>query len=113
MDVLQNLIDTLKNICGKVYQQGTAPANYPAEFFTFWQHAADNHKHYNNTVMGYDWAVDVNFYSSDPAAVFPKLEEARTALIAAGWHINGKGHAVASDVNTHTGRGFTARYFER
>jgi len=31
---------------------------------------------------------------------------------SAGWIISGKGYAVASDVNTHTGRGFTGYYLE-
>ena len=113
MDVIQNLIDTLAEVCGLVYQQGHAPAQYPDRFFTFYVHNADNHKHYDNKVMGYNWAVDVNYYSTDPVDVYSSLERARLKLIAAGWTTDGKGGQVGSDVNTHTGRGFTARFFEK
>ena len=40
------------------------------------------------------------------------LEAARQALLAAGWTIGEKGHAVASDEPNYTGRGFTAKFLE-
>lgn len=111
---IQNLIDKLTAICSEVMEQGSlAPAAaYPARFFTFWNSSTESHKHYDNATHGFVWDVDVNFYSTDPADVYATLEQARTALQAAGWKINGKGHAVASDEPTHTGRGFTATYLE-
>lgn len=112
--VIENLIDLLTAICGDVMEQGSlAPdAPYPARFFTFWNHTTDDHKHYDNAAHGYVWEIDVNFYGTDPKDVYSALEAARTALLQAGWKIGGKGHAVASDTDTHTGRGFTARYLE-
>lgn len=87
-------------------------ARYPARFFTFWDHTNDDHKHYDNAAYGYVWTVDINFYSEDRADVFATLEAARKKLLQAGWKISGKGHAVASDHKSHTGRGFTALYLE-
>lgn len=111
---LANLINTLTPICAKIIEQGTlAPHEpYPARFFTFWNSATEDHKHYDNAASGFVWVVDVNFYSNDRMDVYSTLEAAREALLQAGWKINGKGHAVASDTTTHTGRGFTAVYLE-
>ena len=112
--MLTNLIDTLTKLCADVMEQGSmAPnAKYPARFFTFWNSSTQDHKHYDNAALGVVWTVDVNFYSTNPMDVYSALEAAREALLQAGWVISGKGHAVASDTPTHTGRGFTAVYLE-
>lgn len=112
--VIQNLVDLLLSLCPEVMEQGSlAPDEpYPARFFTFWNTASDDHKHYDNTTHGYVWTVEVNAYSNDPEDVYTMLEAARAALLRAGWKISGKGHAVASDHPTHAGRGMTALYLE-
>lgn len=112
--VIDKLIEQLQTLCGDVFEQGALAqdAPYPPRFFTFWNHTTNDHKHYDNAAHGYEWEVDVNFYSADPTDVYDTLEAARTMLLAAGWKIGGKGHAVASDTSTHTGRGFTALYLE-
>ena len=112
--VLEKLINTLTPMCAEIIEQGTLAPNvpYPARFFTFWNSATEDHKHYDNAASGFVWAVDVNFYSSDRMDVYSTLEAAREALLQAGWKFSGKGHAVASDTTTHTGRGFTAVYLE-
>ena len=112
--VIQNLIDLLTPQCSEIMEQGSLAkeAPYPQRFFTFWQRDSEDHKHYDNQTYGYTWTIDVNFYSTDRLDVFNTLEEARKKLLQAGWKISGKGHAVASDTTTHTGRGFTAFYLE-
>lgn len=112
--VIDNLIEQLQTICSTVFEQGTLAQDtpYPPRFFTFWNHTTEDHKHYDNAASGYVWVVDVNYYGTDPTDVYSKLEAAREKLLQAGWKIGGKGHAVASDTDTHTGRGFTARYLE-
>lgn len=112
--MLQHLIDTLTPICPTITEQGTmAPhAPYPARFFTFWNSSTQDRKHYDNAACGFVWTVDINFYSTDRVDVYSTLEAARKALLQAGWNISGKGHAVASDTTTHTGRGLTAVYLE-
>ena len=111
---IQNAIDLLKTLCGKIIEQGSmAPQErYPARFFTFWNSSTPANKHYDNAPHGFAWTVDFNFYSTDHADVYSTLEAAITLLRANGWIIGEKGHAVASDQNTHTGRGFTATYLE-
>ena len=112
--MLKGLIDTLGTLCPKVKEQGTlAPHEpYQARFFTFWNTSTQDNKHYDNAASGFVWEFDVNFYSTDPMDVYSTLEAAREALLQAGWRIDGKGHAVASDTTTHTGRGFTAVFIE-
>lgn len=111
---IQKLIDTLTTLCPKVIEQGSMPQDeqYPARFFTFWNGTTHDQKHYDNAASGIVWEFDVNFYSTDRRDVLDTLEAGRVALLAAGWTISGKGHAVASDYPTHTGRGFTAVYLE-
>lgn len=111
---IENAITLLEAICPEVYQQGSmAPnAKYPDRFFTFWNGDTHDSKHYDNAASGYVWALDVNFYSTKARDVYDTLDAARAALLAAGWTISGKGHTVASDYNTHKGRGFTAYFLE-
>lgn len=110
----QNLIDTIKPLCGEVRLQGSmAPhGRYPARFFTYWNRGTPVNKNYDNAPHGFVWEMDVNFYSTDPIDVSNTLEAARQALLAAGWIIGEKGHAVASDEPNYTGRGFTAKFLE-
>ena len=111
---IQNLIDTLTPLCPKIMEQGSmAPdEQYPARFFTFWNHSTPARKHYDNAAESFVWYVDVNFYSTEHADVYSTLAAAIEKLQAAGWKVGERGHAVASDHNTHTGRGFTAAYIE-
>lgn len=111
---IENAIQTLKGICPRVIQQGSLPQNeaYPARFFTFWNGETHDHKHYDNAARGVVWTLDINFYSTDPLDIYSTIPQAIEALRAEGWIISGMGHAVASDYNTHTGRGFTALYID-
>lgn len=111
---IENLIDTLAQLCKDVIEQGSmAPdEDYPPRFYTFWNSQSEDHKHYDNAAHGYVWTVEVNAYSTGAKDVYTMLDDARTALQAAGWIISGRGHAVMSDTHTHTGRGFTALYLE-
>lgn len=112
--MIEKMIDTVKPLCNVIFEQGSLAqdAAYPDRFFTFWNTSTENRMVYDNAAHGYAWEIELNFYSSNPADVATTLEEARQLLIAAGWTINGKGHAVGSDTPTHSGRGFTARYLE-
>lgn len=112
---IDNAIKLLENICPKVIQQGSLAPNerYPDRFFTFWNPDTYDHKHYDNTASGTVWELDVSFYSTDTMDVYNALDAAVQALKGAGWIISGRGHAVASDEATHTGRGFTAVYLEK
>lgn len=111
---IENAIKALEAICPTVFQQGSlAPGKpYPARFFTFWNPGTHDKKHYDNAASGVVWELDVNFYSTDPRDIYSTIPQAIEALRALGWIVSGAGHAVASDYETHTGRGFTAAFVE-
>ena len=113
-DIKDLLIATLDTLKYPVYLQGSldADAAYPASFFTFWNNSTDDLNHYDNQPIAYEWDFDVNFYSDDPDMVNTVLLTAKTALQAAGFIINGKGHDLPTDVITHTGRGMSVLYRE-
>lgn len=108
------LISTLMEFGYPVRLQGSLAEDekYPETFFTFWNNSSDDGAHYDNSAINYVWSFDVNLYSVDPALVYSKLEEARTALKNAGFIVSGKGYTIASDEPTHTGRGITALIIE-
>ena len=114
MDVKTNLITLLETFGFQVRLQGSFEENeeYPDSFFTFWNNDSTDWNHYNNSETGYIWSFDVNFYSTSPTFVNTKLEEARELLKQNGYVINGKGHDVASDQPSHTGRGITVIFIE-
>jgi len=103
----ETLISLLESFGYPVYRQGSMEkeATYPPTFFTFWNAESDDHAFYDNKEYGVNWEFDVNVYSSDPATTYTLLEQARTLLKNNGWLIPGKGHDLASDEPSHTGRG--------
>lgn len=109
-----NLVEILSTFGYEVYRQGSMSDDeeYPETFFTFWNNDSPDHSHYDNSDYGTDWDFDVNVYSIDPALTYSLLTDVRTALKAAGWIVPSKGHDVASDEPTHTGRGINVFYLE-
>lgn len=110
----QNLIDLLSTLKYPVMLQGSLLPDepYPTSFFTFWNDYSEDGNHYDNAAAACLWAFDVNFYSSDPALVESVPLEAIALLKSNSWIVSGKGRDLPTDEPTHTGRGFTALYFE-
>lgn len=109
------LIELLTDEFGyPVYRQGSLAedAEYPDNFFTFWNTESLDHAHYDNAEYGISWNFDVNFYSDDPEETYRVSVEAIHLLKANGWIITGRGYDVLSDEPTHTGRGFEAFFLE-
>lgn len=106
------LIELLETFGYPVYEQGSLTGEYPDSFFTFWNATTDDHHHYDNNPLGFVWRFNVNFYSVSPALVNTMLEQARVLLRQNKFIVGGKGHDLASDVETHTGRGMDALYLE-
>ncbi len=107
------LISTIEGAFGyPVILQGSMSPDeqYPDHFFTYWNNSADGTSYYSNNEGAIVWNYSLNFYSKDPQAVNTKLLEAKAALKAVGFVVNGAGHSVASDEPTHTGRGIIAIY---
>lgn len=108
------LIKTLEVFKYPILQQGSLNEDepYPETFFTFWNNEVDENSHYNNKPNNYVWDFDLNVYSNDPNKVNILLIEAKEKLIEAGFIVSGKGHDVASDEPTHTGRGINVQIIE-
>ncbi|MCQ2308208.1 MAG: hypothetical protein MJ000_11715 [Bacteroidales bacterium] len=109
------LIETLQPLGYPIFQQGSLGEDeaYPDSFFTFWNNGSDGGEFYDNNEHSTVWDFDLNFYSNDPALVNVKLVEAKTLLKSCGFIATGKGHDVASDEPTHTGRGITVQIIEK
>lgn len=109
------LISLLETFNFPVFLQGSLSENeaYPESFFTFWNNTSADFSHYDDAPIGYVWNFDVNFYSTDPQLVNTMLLQAKTLLKQNGFIIGGKGHDVASDEQTHTGRGMNVLIIEK
>lgn len=87
--------------------------NYPNHFFTYWNNNADGDGFYDNDESSILWVYDLNFYSVDPQLTQTMLLEAKKVLKANGWDVFGAGYDVASDEDSHTGRGITVSYRQK
>ena len=114
-DLKDALISLLETFGYPVRLQGSLAEDeqYPDSFFTFWNNDSSDGSHYDNDAVNYIWDFDVNFYSIDPALVNTVLLDARRLMKTNGWIMSGKGHDLASDEPTHTGRGINVKYIER
>lgn len=110
-DLLIQILETFKY---PVFRQGSLNPEepYPETFFTFWNNSIDDSSHYNNKTNNYVWDFDLNVYSNNPDKVNSLLLEAKEELEKNNFIINGKGHDVASDEPTHTGRGINVKIIE-
>lgn len=115
MDVKQLLIDTISSFNYPVKQQGTMSDSdeYPDSFFTFYNNGTDDDRFFDDQETVTIWDFDLNIYSVDPEVVNTTLRMAKPLLKAAGFIVNGVGHDVLSDEETHTGRGINVLYIEK
>lgn len=114
MEVEDLLINILESFEVPVIRQGSLSDNedYPETFFTFWNNLTGESAFYDDESHSELADYDVNIYSSDPSAVYAFLREAKKKLKQNGFSIPDAGHDVASDVDTHTGRGLNALYIK-
>ncbi len=109
-----NLIELLSTFGYPVIRQGSLSddESYPESFFTFWNNDSADHAHYDNEEYGNTWDFDVNFYSIDVELTYSVLADARQLLKQNSWIVPSKGHDIASDEPTHTGRGLQVIYLD-
>ena len=105
------LVTILEGFNYPVNRQGSMSA-YPETFITFWNNDSPDHSHYDNAEYGTNWDFNGYVYSVNVSVTYSLLQEIRAALKAAGWIVPGKGFDVASDEETHTGRGIQCLYLE-
>lgn len=101
------LIELLSTFGKPVIRQGSLGENepYPDTFFTFWNNEEIEHKAYDNDTTQVRYDFDVNVYSTDPSTAYELLKEARKLLKDNKFVPMSRGYDVASDEDTHTGRG--------
>ena len=106
------LIKLLESFGYPVRLQGSLgpEEEYPPAFFTFWENNSLDASHYDNDARSEIFDYDVNFYADDPSLVYSKLKEAKKLLKENNFIISGSGYTVASDEQTHTGRGMNVLY---
>lgn len=86
---------------------------YPDTFFTFWCSDCSDGQHYDNQTESYIWEYDLNCYSTNPLIVTEAMRKAIEILKEVGFVASGKGHDIASDEPTHTGKGQTILFKEK
>lgn len=97
-----------------LFLHGTLDANstYPDSFFTYWNASTPEAAFYDDEPHRAVWTYNVYFYSTSRQTVETVIEQARTALKAAGFIPGGKSIDASSDRRGYTGRMFTVRAFE-
>ena len=106
------LIKTLETFGFPVRRQGSLLENekYPDNFFTFWNNDSYSERYYDNTDHTICSAFNVNFYSTNPEAVYSIMRQAIKRLKSAGFIISGDGYDISSGEQTHDGRGVSCLY---
>lgn len=107
------LIEILESFGYPVFLQGSLAEDeaYPNNFFTFWNNDSGSSSFYDNDEHSIIYDYDVNFYSTNPQAVYDTLRQAKKALKQAGFIVSGDGYSIGSDEPTHDGRGMNVKYF--
>lgn len=85
---------------------------YPETFCTFWGSSEAEATAYDNDTATVVWNYQANAYSTSPATVYSLTNTMRARFKANGWQTPDRGHDVASDEKTHTGRGINVTYLK-
>lgn len=109
------LLSVLETLGYPIYLQGSLNPNepYPDSMFTFWNRDTWDDEFYDNKENVTIWQFDVNFYSIDPTLVNSVLVQAKNLLRQNGFIVDGKGHDIASDNDSQTGRGLNVYIIEK
>lgn len=101
------LIELLKSFGYPVIRQGSLGDDepYPDTFFTFWNNDEFEQSAYDNSTVSVVFSFDVNVYSTDPNTVYDLQQRARKLLKQHDFQTPTRGYDVASDEDSHTGRG--------
>lgn len=97
-----------------IFRQGSLGESqeYPDTFLTYWNGGEAEATAYDNDTATVVWRYDANAYSTDPATVYNLIALLRHLLKSAGWQTPDRGHDVATDEITHTGRGLSVTYLK-
>ena len=85
---------------------------YPDTFCTFWGSSEAAATAYDNDDATVVWSYQANAYSTSPAMVYKLTADFLQLFKSNGWQTPDRGHDVASDEITHTGRGLSVTYLK-
>nr|DAY80213.1 MAG TPA: Protein of unknown function (DUF806) [Caudoviricetes sp.] len=110
----KKLVEIMEQTGYPVYLQGSLLKEepYPESFFTYWNDTSDGDSFYDDDERSIVWEFSVNFYSTNPLLIQTQLDAVKDLLKKEGFVVSGKGHSLASDKKTHTGRGIDVSYKE-
>ena len=108
------LITLLETFNYPVIRQGSMPEaeTYPDTFITFWCESDREVQAYSNQTFTAKSTFYLAAYSNAPATAYELSGQILALLKANGWQMIDRGHDVASDQDTHIGRGLTVAYTE-
>ena len=115
-DLLIKTLESINNNSFKdlVFRQGSAPAEYPDSFFTFFNFENPLSSHYDNDATRTNWGYVIYFYSNFKENGVSFLDDtfnlALAALKAAGFILTNRGEDIASDEPSHLGK-YTEIYY--
>lgn len=114
MEIEDKLLEILEEYGYPVRLQGSILEDepYPEHFFTFWNDSSESSMFYDNDENAIIYDYSVNFYSIDSELVYTMLRDVKKKLKASGFIVSGDGYSVASDENTHDGRGIDVTYIK-
>lgn len=97
-----------------LFLHGTLDANtaYPDSFFTYWNFQTPEAAFYDDEPHRAVWGYHIYFYGTDRQTVESVIEQARSALKAAGFIPQGKSIEATSNRINYTGRMITVKAFE-
>ena len=104
----KKLVEIMEQTGYPVYLQGSLLPEepYPESFFTYWNDTSDGDSFYDDDERSIVWD------STDPLLIQTQLDAVKDLLKKEGFVVSGKGHSLASDKKTHTGRGLDVSYKE-
>ena len=96
----------------RVYQQGTAPKDLPAEFVTVWEEPSDDILFADNKPKQcrYEWSLV--FYTTDKTKIFSGLQAVIKALKKRGYSISGQGYDASGAFEGYDARAVDVVYIE-
>jgi len=114
MIVENTLIVILKTFGYPVFRQGslTEKQPYPATFITWWNRIEEGTVFSDNKTIEVEHSFDINVYSTSTETIYSLINQIRSTLKENGFVVPDRGHDIASDEPTHTGRGTTAIFLQ-
>lgn len=105
---MEKLFALFEEIGLPYYRQGSlSDADYPPEFFTFWNIDTPNLRHRDNKVKEYAELVQIGYYTDNAEKIFSQIDkdgEFHKKAKAKGFVFYGRAKDAPSDKENYSGR---------